>query len=383
MVNATTLIDEYRRRFPGSEPEVIARAPGRVNLIGEHVDYNGGLVMPFAIPLATWAVAGRREDARIIAQSAQVPGSVEFESQRIGEPMAGWGCYVQGVIASLQQLGLPTFGMNILIDSDIPVGAGLSSSAALEAAVALAALELAGQSLSRSEIASACRVAEHNYAKVPCGIMDQTASLCAHADHVLLLDCRDNSIAHIPWTRQDIVIVIVDSRSPHRLSAGTYAERVRECSLVAARSSSSWRELKPPALDAIRNDIGKTVYRRARHVITEIARVRDAADALQHPDFPTLGRLMNESHQSLAEDYEVSTPRLDTLAACIRGVPGVFGARLTGAGFGGCVVAVAEQSATSAIESAVRRDYDPHFNVTAPVWTWCPSEGATIRRVTS
>lgn len=383
MVNATTLIDEYRRRFPGSEPEVVARAPGRANLIGEHVDYNGGLVMPFAIPLATWVVAGRREDARIIAQSSQVPGSVEFESRRIGEPMAGWGCYVQGVIASLQQLGLPTFGMNILIDSDIPVGAGLSSSAALEAAAALAALELAGHSLTRTEIAGACRAAEHNYAKVPCGIMDQTASLCAHADHVLLLDCCDNSIAHIPWARSDIAIVVVDSRSPHRLSAGTYADRVRECSLVAARSSSSWREITPPALDAIRNDIGHTVYRRARHVITEIARVRDAADALQRADFSTLGRLMNESHQSLAEDYEVSTPRLDTLAASIRCVPGVFGARLTGAGFGGCVVAVAEQSATSAIESAVRRDYDPHFNVIAPVWTWSPSEGATVRRITS
>lgn len=381
MVNATTLIDEYRRRFPGSEPEVIARAPGRVNLIGEHVDYNGGLVMPFAIPLATWVIAGRREDARVAAQSRQSSVGVDFESTHIGNPLAGWGCYVQGVIASLQPLGLPTFGMNVFIDSDIPDGAGLSSSAALEAAVALAALELAGHSLSRSEIVRACRVAEHNYAKVPCGIMDQTASLCARTDHVMLLDCCDNSISHIPWMRPHIAIVVVDSRSPHRLSSGTYAERVRECELAAARCSSSLRDLTPDTLNKIRDDVGATVYRRARHVISEIARVRDAADALQRADFPTLGRLMNESHQSLAEDYEVSTPRLDTLAACIRGVPGVFGARLTGAGFGGCVVAVAEQSATSAIESAVRRDYDPHFNVTAPVWTWCPSEGATIRRI--
>jgi galactokinase len=387
MVNAESLIAEFRKRFPGSEPSVLARAPGRVNLIGEHIDYNGGLVMPFAIHLATWAVAGRREDHRVIAHSLQSYDVVEINSLQIGEAMNGWGAYVQGVIAELQERGLPHRGMNMVIDSNLPTGAGLSSSAALEAAVALAALELAGHSLTLKQISDACRLAEHRYACVPCGIMDQTASLRSRADHVILLDCRAESVEFIRWPGDDVTLVIVDSNSPHKLSSGTYALRVEECK-SAWRHLATTNEVSPDFRTVSLSRLGKfatqmpeEITRRARHVITEIARVRLAADALRQGDFQLLGSLMDASHQSLTVDYEVSTPRMDALASILRDVDGVYGARLTGAGFGGCVVAVADRAAVGRIEAAVRREYDPVYGVTAPIWTCRPSEGASVTRL--
>ncbi|MEK6644340.1 MAG: galactokinase [Planctomycetota bacterium] len=387
MVNADSLIAEFRRRFTGCEPSVLARAPGRVNLIGEHVDYNGGLVMPFAIHLATWAVVGRREDQRVIAHSIQSRDVVELDSRRIGEPLKGWGAYVQGVITELQKQGMPYCGMNILIDSDVPAGAGLSSSAALESVVALAGLEIAGHSLSLKQIADACRNAEHKYARVPCGIMDQMASLFSRAEHIMLLDCRDETVDFVHWPSVDVALVIVDSRSPHELSSGTYALRVEECRNAQRHLTTNdevpadFRTVSLSRLEKFACQMSDEITRRARHVITEIARVRLAADALRQGDFQLLGSLMDSSHQSLAVDYEVSTPQMDALASIIQSVDGVYGARLTGAGFGGCVVAVADRAAVPRIEAAVRREYDPIYGVIAPVWTCRPSDGASVTRL--
>ncbi len=387
MVNADSLIAEFRRRFPGCEPSVLARAPGRVNLIGEHVDYNGGLVMPFAIHLATWAVASRREDQRIVAHSLQTDDVVELNSRLNREPIQGWGAYIQGVLYELQMRALPWNGINFLIDSEIPSGAGLSSSAALEAAIALAALELLGLTLNQDEIVDACRSGEHDFAKVPCGIMDQIASVCSRSDHVMLLDCRDETIEFIPWPRTNIGITVVYSRSPHKLTRGDYALRVKECEIARFYlegqddSVADFRGASLSRLVGLGSSIHPTILRRARHVVTEIARVHLAADALRQGDFDLLGTLMNASHESLAVDFEVSTPQLDALAAIIRNVDGVYGARLTGAGFGGCVIAVADHAAVPRIEAAVRREYDPIYGVTAPVWTCRPSEGASVTKL--
>lgn len=386
MVNEQSLVAEYRRCFDGAEPSVLVRAPGRVNLIGEHIDYNGGLVMPAAIHLATFVAAGRRTDARVVARSATQPASVTIDLSGAGAPLEGWGAYVQGVCAELRLAGAELTGASLLIMSDVPPGGGLSSSAALEAGVALALLHLSGVALPRELVARACRAAEHRYARVPCGIMDQLACLCARERSVLLIDCARESLSWVPWPRDTLRLVIVDSQTAHQLAQGEYARRVEACrqarQVLSARvprgTSMPLCAFSLDDLSAAADELPPLLFRRARHAITENLRVRAAAEALAAGRFDRLGALMDESHRSLAEDYEVSTPRMDHLAAIVRGIPGVFGARMTGGGFGGCVVAIAEAPALPAIEASVRSGYDSEYGVQARIWTTAPGDGASV-----
>jgi galactokinase len=389
LVNVESLPAAYRRQFGGAEPTALVRAPGRVNLIGEHTDYNQGLVLPIAIDRATYAVAGPGGEGRVRIFSATLDRSVDFDLQDNPPPATvGWDAYPRGVAAELTKVGVPLVGAQIYLESDLPIGAGLSSSAALEVSVALGLLAVAGRKLPPVELARLCRLAEHNYAGVPCGIMDQFVCTMAAADSALLLDCRDEQSTPIPWPDDEALVLIIDSGCRRRLSDGVYADRVRECALAVGHfqrtdpTVSSLRDVALRRLDGQRSALEDTIFRRARHVITENQRTADAADALRRGDYAALGRAMNESHASLGDDYQVSSPQLDDLAEAVRGVPGVFGARMTGAGFGGCVVAVATPGAAGEVESAVRKRYDTKYGGAAQMMASRPGRGAGTTMIT-
>jgi galactokinase len=311
---------------------VRAFAPGRVNLIGDHTDYTGGLVLPMAVHLGTTVVL-ERTGRRVVLESADEdePAVVELEVDEPTEVSPGWARYVAGVVRELK----PPVGGVGKVRTDLPIGAGLSSSAALEVAVALA-LGFEGPPL---ELAKACQRAEHAASGVPCGIMDQLASAVGVAGCALLIDCSSLSVEPVPLP--EMVDVVVHSGERRALSASAYAERRAQCEAAEA-VVGPLKDAGPADLLAIRDPV---LGRRARHVVTENARVRAFAQALAGGDLPSAGRLMVESHSSLAEDFEVSTPTLDRLVDRLLAVPGVHGARLTGAGFGGCVVALAEHGA--------------------------------------
>lgn len=383
MVNPEPLPAAYRRHFDGDEATVLARAPGRVNIIGEHVDYNDGLVLPIAIDRATYAAAGPGRRPGLQIYTAAFDQSVHIDPTDNPPPTdTDWTAYARGVAAGLMDAGVHLGPTQVFVDTQIPLGAGLSSSAAFEVALALALLTLADISLPSRDLARLCRRAEHDYARTPCGIMDPLVCTTAVADHAMLIDCRDESTDPIPWPDKQTVVLIADSQCRRALSDGTYAERVRQCAVASrsihagGRPVSSLRDVDLHQLEEARPDLNDTIYRRARHVITEIKRTRDAADALRRGDFPAFGRAMNESHRSLRDDYAVSSPRLDDLAEIIRSAPGVYGAKLTGAGFGGCVVAIAHADARQQVASLIRKRYDAKYGVTVELSETRPCSGA-------
>lgn len=385
MVNAASLLQAYRRRFDGAEPLLLARAPGRVNLLGEHVDYNDGRVLPIAIEPAILIAAGPAEDGRIRVHATTFDETIEVD---LHDPrvhgVGRWGLYVIGVVKELAAAGVSLVGAQLVIGGDLPMGAGLASSAALEVAVALSLSGLAGATLAPDELARVCHRAERRHAGVPCGIMDPYVCVMATAQNVLHLDCRDERVEHIPWPEGDADILVLDSRCSHRLSDGIYAERVRQCAAAVEQirrsdpTVRSLRDVTPRMLAEHEPSLDAVVHRRARHVVSEIRRTAEAVEALKCGDMATFGRAMNDSHESLRRDYEVSSPELDDLAAVARGVPGVFGARMTGAGFGGCVVALARRGAAEGVESAVRNRYDTHYGVTARLTVTRPCQGASL-----
>jgi galactokinase len=340
------LEERTRRGFAacfGRESEVVVSAPGRANLIGEHTDYNDGFVLPFAIARRTAVAARARADRRVVVESALVSGRVEFdldETIEPGEPR--WGNYVRGVVAECLVLAsdegpLDVRGFDAWVDSDVPVGAGLSSSAALEVAVAGVVETLAGRPIDPAAKAALCRRAEHRFAGVPCGIMDQMASVLAGEDTLLFLDCRDVTwrIIALP---ADVEVVVVDSELAHDLGEGEFALRVEQCAAAA-------RLLGVPSLrDATREDLERLandplLLRRATHVLEENERVLAAVQAIQTNDWEQLGALLDASHASLRDLFDVSRPEMDVLVDDLKR-RGALGARMTGGGFGGCAVAL-------------------------------------------
>jgi galactokinase len=319
------------RRYPPVAATFLAMrafAPGRVNLIGDHTDYTGGFVLPMAIQLGTTvelAPGGNRVRLHSSAEPAPVQVPLDVTDPAAVQPP--WGRYVAGIVAEIR----PPEGGEGGIHTTLPVGAGLSSSAALEVALALA-LGFAGSPLALAQV---CQRAEQAASGVPCGIMDQLTSAAGVAGHVLLIDCATNHIRAVPLP-PGVEVVAVHSGAPRRLAASAYAERRASCE-QAARMVGSLRDASLSDLVAIGDPL---LRRRARHVVTENARTLEAAAALEAGDVATMGELMAESHRSLRDDFEVSTPALDALVDRLRALPGVFGARLTGAGFGGCAVAL-------------------------------------------
>ncbi|GAA4287771.1 galactokinase [Georgenia daeguensis] len=371
----------------GGEPDGVWSAPGRVNIVGEHTDYNGGLCLPIALPHRTYvAVAARPGTRRLRLVSAQEPGPArEVDLDAVGPvgttgEVRGWAAYVAGVLWALEAEGLAAGlpGLDVAVDSCVPAGAGLSSSAALECAVAVAVDDLAGLGLAgpagapddggRARLAAACVRAENEVAGAPTGGMDQAAALRALAGHALLLDCRDGQVEHVPLnlTAAGLELLVIDTRAEHRLVDGQYARRRQVCEAAAT-------VLGVPDLRAVAEDIGSGATtldevlprladdeqrRRVRHVVTEIERVRTLvgllgdAEGLAGPALRRAGAVLDASHESLRDDYEVSSPELDLAVAAAREA-GALGARMTGGGFGGSAIALVEAGATGEVMSAV------------------------------
>ena len=368
----------FQRAYPGIRPTALARAPGRVNLIGEHIDYCGGPVLPIAINRETRVVVGRTEDGVVRARSAAEAGEavipVDVSPDR---PMAGWAAYIQGIVCVLGERGVRLPGAVLTIDSDLPIGAGLSSSAALEVGVMLALLATAESpdggaerkattggmgdqaALDRKEIAALCREAERRFAGVPCGLMDQTVVALAEAGAALWIDCADGVTRSIACPNQGARVLVVDSGLRRRLAEGAYEQRFSECAQAFAviqsehRQVCAWREVTADHLACVGRTLGERHHRRARHIVTEFRRVQAGAAAWATGEVGEFGRLMKKSHLSLRDDCDVSLPELDALAAALCDCDGVFGARLTGAGFGGCVIALVDAARAEAVGAAV------------------------------
>ena len=357
------------RGVHGRDPEGLWSAPGRVNLIGEHTDYNDGLVLPIALPLRTVAACSRRDDDVLVVHSMQNGETVRVPVADVGPGRPeGWAAYVAGVLWALREDGAEVGGLDVTVDSDVPLGAGLSSSAALECAVGAAAsdvfgLGLLGSDAGRARLAMVCVRAENDVAGAPTGGMDQSAALRCREGHALLLDCRDGSTEHVPveLAATGHVLLVTDTRASHALGDGQYGDRRQACERAAAALGvGSLREVGPDGLDAAITRLGDDVLaRRTRHVVTEIDRVRGVVAALRAGDLDEVGRLFDASHASLRDDYEVSCPELDVSVEAARAA-GALGARMTGGGFGGSSVALVPEGAVDAVHDRIRTAFAGH-----------------------
>lgn len=362
----------------GEEPDLIAAAPGRVNLIGEHIDYSEGFVLPFAIKDRTTAAIRKRDDSTVRIASAQRRNKVvTVDINNVKPGLKGeWERYA---LAVLWSMGVKT-GVDLLIDGHVPLGAGLSSSAALECSVATAVNHLFDIGFSLEDLARLTQKAENQYVGVPCGIMDQSVSLMATVGSALLLDCRDLSTRNIPFdvASSGLELLIIDTQAHHALTDGGYAERRASCESVAAKLAiKSMRELSMAQLDAGKELLTPVEYVRARHAVSEMQRVLDCVEALSKSDFVKVGELINQSHASLRDDYTVSCPELDT-AVDASLAAGALGARMVGGGFGGSAIALIQASKTTETIRAVEKAFaDKKFK--APrFFTSLPSQGAEV-----
>jgi galactokinase len=335
--------ESFTRSF-GREPDAVASAPGRVNLIGEHLDYNGGRSIPIGLPVRTYAAVAARTDGRLVLVSEQSPDRVEVAVD--APDVHGWAAYVAGVV---QALGLTCGGYDVLVDGRVPLGSGLSSSAALECAMGLAVAEAAGAAPTREELVAACVRAENDYVGAPTGVLDQTSVVFARAGHALVVDPAGGSHRLVPWT-PDGELVVIDTRAEHSHAGGEYADRRRTCEAAAAELGVT--RLATAGEDAVERLLDPVVRRRVRHVVTEEARVGEALTAIEAEDWRAFGRLMTASHVSLRDDYEVSCRELDVAVEAALDA-GAWGARMTGGGFGGSAIALAPAGLGDTVRDAV------------------------------
>lgn len=342
------VVPEFRSRFE-TDPTVVGSAPGRVNLIGEHLDYNGGRSLPIALGARTFVAAASRSDGRLVVESLQEDGRIELTAAAV-ERVDGWAAYVAGVIWAT---GLTGSGYSLLVDGQVPSGAGLSSSAALECAVAMAIRELAGSSATRAELTAACVRAENEYVGARTGSMDQTVAMFAESGHALLIDFAGGAKRPIPWHPPGELLVI-DTGVKHALVEGEYADRRDRCEAAAAELGVGHLALANP--DQVGSLTDLVTRRRARYVVTEQARVVMAEQRLKAGDWTGFGRLMTASHASLRDDYEVSVPQLDVAVEAALEA-GAFGARMTGGGFGGSAIALLPAGSGDAVRDAVLDAY--------------------------
>ena len=376
--------EELRRRFRkmfGTSARIF-RAPGRVNLIGEHTDYNGGFVMPAAIPFYTWVAVAKREDRILEAYSDSFREKISLPLNRLsGEPRKHWSDYLRGVAATLQQAGHHLSGANLVIHGEVPIGAGLSSSASLEVATALAITCISGGGVAPLELVKLCQQAEHQYVGMHCGIMDQFIAVFGAAGHAVMLDCRSNEYKLLPVPR-DIRLVICNSMVKHELVSGEYNLRRRDCETGVKllqehlKDVVSLRDAELADLERCEAWLPAQIYRRCRHVVTENRRVLDAAQALQHKDVRRFGQLMYQSHASLRDDYEVSCKELDLLVDLAAASRGVYGARITGGGFGGCMVTLVQSDCVDEFTLQIEQSYRKAIGLTPEIYICEPVQGA-------
>lgn len=366
----------------GRLPAFTVRAPGRVNLIGEHTDYNDGFVLPIAIERQVVACVGPRHDRTINFTSCQAEEGASADlSKPIEAGKPAWANYCLGVAAGLSEAGVELCGADILFDSDIPTGAGLSSSAALEVCTAMALMVASGdiRAVTGSRLAHLCQRAENEFAGAPCGIMDQSISVMAQAGTALLLDCRSGDTKHVPFDDPNILLLVVDTQVKHAIGGGEYGRRRQRCAEAAGK-------LKLHALrDADRHMVAQaasdgvldpTEARRARHVVTEIERTLAAADALEKGQYQHFGALMYASHNSLRNDYEVSCGELDEVVDIASRCKGVYGARMTGGGFGGSAIVLADADLARDASVEIAAGFQSRFGRSCPVFTTHAAAGA-------
>ena len=379
-VMATRAAQLFARCF-GHPPRWLVAAPGRVNLIGEHTDYNDGFVLPMAIRRYILMAADTNTRRQVTLHSETTGETATFGIRpkvERGEP--GWSNYVRGVIAGFQKLGKGATGFDAVIESSLPFGGGLASSAALEVATATLLEAMTGPALEPLEKALLCQRAEHDFAGVPCGIMDQFTSILAQEDHALLLDCRSRTATSVAMTDPAVTVLIINTHVRHKLAESEYAKRRSQCEAAArVLKVAALRDATPEALNAARRQMEPAVFRRARHVISENARTVQAAQAIQASDWAKVGELMYASHASLHEDYEVSCPELDTvveIAQSIGEAGGVIGCRMTGGGFGGCAVSLVKTDAVQRTTRALDGAYEKKTGHQVNIFSSRPAAGA-------
>ncbi len=377
---ATDIRDRFQQLY-GTDALVV-RAPGRVNLIGEHTDYNDGFVMPAAIDFYTWVAAAPRKDRKLMIHSQNLSETVTADLDHLHVRASGhWSTYPLGVAIVLEQAGYQLRGANLLIDGDVPLGAGLSSSASIEVATGYALVGLSDLAVDHLELAKLCLRAENEFVGTRCGIMDQFVSCFAEAGRALLLDCRSLAARHLPLPA-GLKLVICNSMVKRGLVDGDYNRRRAECEEgidALARvipGVSALRDVTLSELERHRQDLPQTVYRRCRHVISENARVLEAAGALERSDPEAFGRLMAASHRSLQSDYEVSCRELDMLVELAAAQPGVCGSRMTGGGFGGCTINMVRETAVADFRHAIAKGYARAMGLTPEIYVCTAAQGA-------
>ena len=366
----------------GRPPRWIVAAPGRVNVIGEHTDYNDGFVMPAAIEFYTWVAAAERKDRALEAYSDRFDEKISLSLDTLaGPPRRHWSDFIRGVAAVLQNAGYKLPGANLVIHGEVPLGAGLSSSASLEVATALSLSSLAGADVPPLELVKLCQKAEHEYVGTHCGIMDQFIAVFGAAGHALMLDCRSLEYQLLPIPH-DLRLVVCNSMVRHELAFGEYNRRRADCEegvkllqphLPGIRAL---RDVGVADLEAFKQVLPTTVYRRCRHVVTENQRVLAAAKALQSGDADRFGHLMYRSHASLRDDYQVSCRELDLLVDLASSSPGVYGARMTGGGFGGCTVNLIRADAAASFKEHIAQAYGEATDIVPEIYICEPAQGA-------
>lgn len=372
----------FKKRFK-SAPRWIAAAPGRVNLIGEHTDYNDGFVFPMALERYTVIAAAPNGSDKITLTSGTAKGAATIDLAKPikrGEP--SWANYVKGVIVGFQRLGCKIPGFNAHIESTVPVGGGVSSSAALEVATATLLEAITGKKLTPVQKGLLAQKAEHEFALMPCGIMDQFISVMGQADHVLLLDCESRTTKLVPMKSKAVAMLVINTNVKHELTGSEYPDRRRQCEEAAkVLGVKSLRHCTLAEVNAAPSKLTNLAFRRARHVVTEISRTTGAATAFATGDWETAGLLMYASHGSLRGDYEVSCPELDDVVEIAHGIGlqgGVYGCRMTGGGFGGCCVALVQSTKVKAIAAKIAKAYKAKTKITPSLFVSRPGQGATL-----
>jgi galactokinase len=381
-VQARDLAVEFAHRF--DRAPTVSRAPGRVNLIGEHTDYNDGFVMPAALEFVTLTAASRRPDRRLRVYSMIMDETREFDLDSAPDgPTGDWSDYVVGVALMLERSGFSLLGADLVVWSDVPIGAGLSSSAALEVSVAHALLTQNDAPFDPVTIAQICQRAENDFVGMRCGVMDQYIACCGVAGHALLIDCRSLASRHVAIA-PNLRLLIANSGVRHQHAGGEYNLR-REACEEGVRLLSRYlgpikalRDVTPQQLEARRRKLPELIYRRCRHIVTENARVLEAERALEAGDFAACGRAMNASHVSMQKDFEITCPEVDMLVGLAQTVEGVYGSRMTGGGFGGCTVSLVEASAVDKASQILTDGYRIGIGRDVELFVCAPSDGAGL-----
>lgn len=380
---AHSLAASFQTQFGDSFPPVCYRAPGRVNMMGEHTDYNQGLVCPMALEMACYAAVAPATHGKLRVYSATLKETREWPAAEIASalPQRDWGDYIAGVAVELNRAGAAVTGCDLYLESDVPAGAGLSSSASVEVATALALL--GSRQMEKLEIAKLCQRAESRFVGMPCGIMDQYASLFGQRDSAIQIDCRslESEAVHLP---REIRVVVVNSMVKHELGTSAYRQRVAECqdAVAAIRRLNpavhSLRDITPRYLDEIQDNIPVVPLKRARHVATDNARVLGFASAARRDDVYEMGRLFVASHRSAQYDYEISCEELDFLVDTAIKLEGVYGARMTGGGFGGCTVNLLAPGAVASFREQISDAYRKRFSLEPLFYECVPAAGAEL-----